>query len=222
MAMLEEVKSPSNTILVFPLHCIELQKNGKMTVIEDVFDLRKDTNGAYTLFCDHVLAAVVGKSLWKTKSVGLRISTIATVSDEAFALLLLLNSWDVWNESNTASNKQARYTRNGAGTKKGEGWTMDGLVKFNEFAIMVRRDRKANNNMFEAAYLDNKANTLAGKGRKSKKGEFGELMESEKFSTYKEGDDDDDDDDNIVNDDSLAGDGGDNDANNDNDNDGWL
>ena len=165
-----------------------------MLDLDDVFELRRNTDGAYTIFCDHILSAVVGKNLWKSKSAGFTISKIATVSDEAFALLLLVNSWDLWTETDaTATTKQSKYTRNGAGTKKNEGWTRDGLVRFNELAKMVKMDRSMPHaTTFEADYMAEKESKIAIKGRRREKESEDSVVDQ--FCTYIEGDDDDEDD----------------------------
>lgn len=54
----------------------------------------------YTIFYDDILCCVIGKKLWRKR---LSIATetaakVATPLDEAIALLLLENSWDVWRE----------------------------------------------------------------------------------------------------------------------------
>lgn len=48
-----------------------------------------------TLFCNQFLACVTGKNDWKQQTKNL-IRDFATVSDEAFALLVLENIWDKW------------------------------------------------------------------------------------------------------------------------------
>jgi hypothetical protein len=60
-------------------------------------DLREDS-GAYTWFYDFVLSCVVGRNKWRQFSSERPGCTLASVSDEALALLLLENSWDCWVE----------------------------------------------------------------------------------------------------------------------------
>lgn len=49
-----------------------------------------------TLFCNQFLACVTGKNDWKQQTKNKLIRDFATVSDEAFALLVLENIWDKW------------------------------------------------------------------------------------------------------------------------------
>ncbi len=48
-----------------------------------------------TLFCNHILACVTEKMIGNDRPKNL-IRDSATVSDEAFAVLVLENMWDVW------------------------------------------------------------------------------------------------------------------------------
>jgi len=52
------------------------------------------------IFCNHFLACVVGKHDWKQQTKKELISQVATISDEAFALLVLENIWDEWKDMN--------------------------------------------------------------------------------------------------------------------------
>jgi hypothetical protein len=171
----------------------ELHRNDQLTDLKDIFEMRKNTNEAYTLFCDNVLSAVVGKNVWKAKCAGFTVSNIATISDKAFALVLLVNSWDVWSDTEKTGNNKTRFTRNGAGTKKNEGWTKEGLVQFNHIAKRVRIDRRASPE-FEETYMREKLDIAAGKRMRRRDQEIGEDVE-EKLTTYIEGDMDTSDDD---------------------------
>jgi len=48
------------------------------------------------LFCDFFLSRVVGVSIWKDGSSKIKVSNMATASDEAFEYLLIENYWDQW------------------------------------------------------------------------------------------------------------------------------
>jgi len=52
------------------------------------------------IFCNHFLACVVGKHDWKWQTKKELISQVATISDEASALLILENIWDEWKDMN--------------------------------------------------------------------------------------------------------------------------
>ena len=51
------------------------------------------------ILCNHFLACVVGKHDWKWQTKK-ELSQVATISDEAFALLILENIWDEWKDMN--------------------------------------------------------------------------------------------------------------------------
>ena len=47
-------------------------------------------------FCDNFLLQVVGRVQWRDGVTKIPVHKLATVTDEAFALLVLENIWDVW------------------------------------------------------------------------------------------------------------------------------
>ena len=65
-----------------------------MPHLEDILKLRKNLKGMSVL-CNHFLPCVVGKKQWRMQlQAGKKINDIATVSDEAFILLILQNIRD--------------------------------------------------------------------------------------------------------------------------------
>jgi hypothetical protein len=50
----------------------------------------------FRLYCESLLSCVVGKTWWNNNSDKMKVSEMASVSDEAFALLLLENSYKMW------------------------------------------------------------------------------------------------------------------------------
>jgi len=121
--------------------------------------MRKD-EASYTKFCKIVLSSVVGKSGWKLNCGNKKLSEFVTISDEAFGLLLMHNSWEVWTnmgrnaregkpigKAKREGNKggmqglMTRYTSNGAYVKKNQGWSDDGLDCFLDLVEKVKTDR---------------------------------------------------------------------------------
>lgn len=132
-----------------------------MPTMDDILEMRKNTNNAYELFCERLLSHIVGKVDWKTKGSTEMISTIATVSDEAFAILTLESNYSLWKEdvlgvTGGGTKAVSRYTQNGAGTKKYQGWTDEGLRRFNVLAAMVHADRVHDNGVFELMIKEKK------------------------------------------------------------------
>ena len=155
--------------------------------------MRCEHGDRYTLFCDEILPCVVGKTRWSDNIWQVKISDLATPSDEAFAHIILENNWDVWVElaegdmesSSAASSAEndgengsktvacPKYTQNGIHAKRYHGWTHEGIKRFNTLSLEVRRDRKldAKKKMgsFENLYLARKKEQyLSSKGRKKK------------------------------------------------------
>ena len=65
----------------------------ELPTIDDILKLRKNLQTMRVL-CNHFLPCVVGKKRWKMQILaGKHVNDIATVSDEAFVLLVLENIW---------------------------------------------------------------------------------------------------------------------------------
>jgi hypothetical protein len=50
----------------------------------------------FRLYCESLLSCVVGKTWWNNHADKKKVSEMASISDEAFALLLLENSYNMW------------------------------------------------------------------------------------------------------------------------------
>jgi len=112
---------------------------------------------AYAFFCYYFLSAVVGKTKWeKATQTGAPVSTDATTSDEAMALLLLENCWDYWewmawghkddegqgSERNPAP--EVLYTSGcGKMARKMSGWSKRGIAHYNEICKKVDADHRS-------------------------------------------------------------------------------
>ena len=131
------------------------------------------------VFCDHFLPCVVGKKRWKLQiNQGIKLNSIVSVSDEAFALLLLENYWESMHNmdeddfykpkklnagnaaaSNTTnsgvevakSSNAGKWTGAWRGARRYSGWKPEGLQRFNELATIVTENRKQDLH-FEAQY----------------------------------------------------------------------
>lgn len=169
-----------------------------MPKLDDVVMMRVNRNNAYSTFCNQVLSQVVGRNKWKMRGSSASISEIATVSDEAFAILLFENNYTLWNIGSVAIEDDpanvvtdvkptAKYTLNGAGTKKYKGWTDEGLLRFNKLAMLVHADRIRDKGKFEAEQKQMKKDAEDGKKGKKRKRQLD--TESQKtIHCYIEGD----------------------------------
>jgi len=151
---------------------------------------------AYTTFFDKFLPCATKKTLWETQIERVasdldatKVPSICTVSDEAFALLLLENSFDRWVDlhirhkgaSGQRRGLQGRglksdvpplYTRGGIKFEQAEmqkmekGWSAEGRLRFNVLWDQVVQDR-ADNPSFERDWL--KARRLSQENTRSPK-----------------------------------------------------
>jgi hypothetical protein len=108
---------------------------------------RKWRNLEYSSFVYNCVVAVAGmdKTLpklekWNENS---NINDIVSITDEAFALTLLVNYWDQYEagwENKTVSAKftERKLNKNGPNAKKMQGgWSIEGLNLFNELCVIV-------------------------------------------------------------------------------------
>jgi hypothetical protein len=115
-------------------------------------------------FDNNVIECVSGKRAWgKEKSMKVLTESI-TASDEAFALLLLINNWDKWlaEEEKPPRKKDPMYTGSTKGNKKFQGWSDLGIAKYNELLEKVEHDRDSmQGKEIEKAFLQAKASNSA-------------------------------------------------------------
>jgi hypothetical protein len=114
---------------------------------------------SYAYFCVHFIPAIVGERNWTklcraTMGVKETFKRLVTVSDEAFALLLLENYWDrwvaEWEEKKKADEDgrdvsfkglpKTRYSENNPDIKKFGGWRR-GAKRYNELYQDVELER---------------------------------------------------------------------------------
>ena len=100
-------------------------------------------------FCNHILECVAGKKKWKAERHKVLITnSCATVSDEAFALLLMVNSWEKFEYLSDESNKagvdkeapSTMFTEKKGRNRKLQGWSLEGIDKYNKLCDHVKKD----------------------------------------------------------------------------------
>ncbi len=100
------------------------------------------------IFFEFFLPGVVGKKKFKNRVEFEHVSKIATVTDEAFAILLLENSWEKWGDELEKNTKDptklipTKWTSTKNTGKRYCGWKTDGMEHFNKLHKMVVKDRK--------------------------------------------------------------------------------
>ncbi len=98
---------------------------------------------------------------------------IATVADEAFALLVLENITHPWVSGNRGmGHKYSLPCRKATGSEAwGGGWTKEGLIRYSEITKYVSADRLSDHGKaFEKKFRDGFEAPLASRGKRQKKG----------------------------------------------------
>jgi len=163
--------------LTMVLSSADLIKRHQLKELHEYQKLRTNVE-AYGHFCDRILPCVIGKMEWSKEVYSKEISKIATPTDEAWALLLLENSWDLWHQMAEYELKaeklpkelrvKTKWTSTAISAVKYEGWGEDGIPRYNELVKKVREDR-GQHKSFDAAFLEKKREERASKMMSSKK-----------------------------------------------------
>jgi hypothetical protein len=116
------------------------------TEVNTIVEGKRLNKEIYTWFYDHVLSHVSGRKNWKKFEWTLLGTKMATVSDEAMALLLLDNSWKRWKDKAEGKSKDEweapKYTLTEKGSNTTKKWSAKGMERYNELYedIKVERD----------------------------------------------------------------------------------
>jgi hypothetical protein len=121
----------------------------------DFVDVRSDPEEkkGFFEFFDIVVSAVCGRRSWtndmKTRQT-ITESGKVTVSDEAFAELLIKNYWERWK-----SNGAAKWTDARAVNVNQHGWSKEGHVEFNRIYVRTKAQRENTDarNTVEALFM---------------------------------------------------------------------
>lgn len=86
---------------------------------------------------------IVGRVKWKKHNKKLLINKFVTVSDEALTLLALDNSQFVWEAQvqNKDEIPSPKYTAIRKHRRVKDGWSQQGLEKFNEYFDLIKQSR---------------------------------------------------------------------------------
>ena len=156
----------------------DLIKRGELKPLEEYQQLRSNVE-AYEQFCDSFLPCIIGKTRWAKEVYTTEVSKIASPNDEAWALLVLENSWELWHQIADHEMrgevlpkiqcKKTRWTSGAISASKYEGWGSEGMERYNNLVQMVRDDRNRNR-QFDAEFLkkkkEEKDTQLSGKKRR--------------------------------------------------------
>lgn len=136
-----------------------IKKTGQpLPTLDELEKMRSGNFEHFKVYCEF-LRCVVGKKTWNNETCAKKISKVATVSDEAFTLLLLENYWDSWSvidineyEGERELNKDksfkrrksihGKWTQGGSGKARYTGWSSQGLERMNTLRAIVIFDRE--------------------------------------------------------------------------------
>ena len=169
--------------------------------VNELVSKKRMDKDKYKWFYTNVLSHVVGRVYWKKYEAERGGMEMATVSDEAMALLLLENGFESWMHKNLMGGSEQvsresvppKYTvrEKDGSTKEFKGWSDDGLERFNELCQEVTEDRTKNGKKFDDTY---KVTRRRGVTRKRKRASVSTIQVFDEFSgEERTGSDEDDD-----------------------------
>jgi len=132
----------------------------------------------YKVFFKHFVKCVTKKHVYESKvKKAESLHDICSISDEAFALLLLENSWDKWmdqynkdpasllprrgrHQDKPVSTVKTKYTKGGykynndqettmSTLSHNKGWSQEGIKRYNQLYDLVEADRAAHPGFFQ-------------------------------------------------------------------------
>jgi len=118
------------------------QNNGSPTPhLHDILKMRnQESNTAFQFIVDNILGCVMGKRRWRNDKYAECVMDKVTVSDEAFTYLVIENNWDL---IKCKEDAKPNYTRSShCSNCKNEGWTANGIKRYNELFQLVTANRK--------------------------------------------------------------------------------
>ena len=138
--------------------------------------VRCDNIDAFEAFCVLCLKHSIGSAAWRKSYRKDKISSVYTISDEAFSFLVLDNNRSYWkayyNTDNIENDKPATETRYMVRGSMGgvKGWHVDGIKVYNSLLAAVMDKRKLNDSKVAEEILQNKwnadkRNDLRGSGK---------------------------------------------------------
>jgi len=179
--IIEHIRSNSTT-----LHHIQttgLVLGNALPELQEIMKLRQQGYKVImTTFYNHFLSCVMGKCKWKKHVILKEVPLFATVTDEAFALLVLENNWGVWlvedpkeyfiknkkEQDKKQKQNNGLYTGHAKGATRFGGWSLEGVQRFNDLCDFVRNDRIVNET-FDTEYYETMSKQKVNNGKKIKR-----------------------------------------------------
>ena len=124
--------------------------------LEDFVDVRSDPNNkrGFFIFYNTFVTCVSGRKNW-TPSVKINIKIShcgkVSISDEAFAELVLKNYWERW-----LNNGKSAWTDSKVGSLEFQGWNSEGHAEFNKIykRIKLQRESTTTNELVDNLFID--------------------------------------------------------------------
>ena len=124
----------------------------KNVKLDQIMQLHQSENFAYFDFVEFFVSSVIGKACFKQNCCDNLLSQYATISDEAFAILIFENNLDAWidmgvRKDTSGTEVPRKYTNGGrskgemASSQHNKGWSEQGLKRFNELFDKVKENR---------------------------------------------------------------------------------
>ena len=110
-------------------------------------------------FCEYFFKCIVGSKAWKKEIANKKLSQIMSVSDEALAYLIYENNKTVWmrmivTKNMKKSDIKTKYTAERGGNVLNNGWSREGLLRFNTYVKWVKDERKLQKRkVYESKFL---------------------------------------------------------------------
>jgi hypothetical protein len=155
----------------------ELHKKKELPGKEKLLDPRSDP-AVFAVFCNSFLSCLVGKVAYKGHVSTDRIADFVSVSNEAYALVYLENSFECWEAEAEGSGElpSKKWTSDPQAATLYKGWSKDGILRYNEQSASVKGKRKeSDSKKFEGNFREQ---MKEGSLQKEKKKPLKEVVES--------------------------------------------
>jgi len=172
----------SNAMTIHHIQTTGLSLGNALPELQDILNLlQQGYKVVMTTFYNHFLSCVLGKCKWKKHVVLKKVPLFATVTDEAFALLVLENNWGVWlledpkeyfmknkkEQDKKQKQNNGLYTGHAKGATRFGGWSLEGVQQFNDLCDFVRNDCIVNE-PFDIEYYKTMSKQKVDNGKKIK------------------------------------------------------
>ncbi len=173
----------------------ELHKKKELPVKKKLLEPRADPD-VFAIFCNSFISCLVGKITYRGAVSAARIAEYVSISNEAYALVYLENSYDRWEAEAVGALKlpDKKWTRDPQAATLYKGWSQDGILRYNELSKSVRDMRKQpDTKKFEGDFRDQMKEGFLQKGKKKPEKIVEESLEPLIMESSSEEESDDDD-----------------------------